>query len=86
MSETLDPDFLAQYERESDWAKAHGISQRTAARYRALPNGLPFLFFGGWVWIPKREGQEWIASRVKRRRNPRRQRQLVERQSEAAAS
>jgi hypothetical protein len=71
MSKTLDPDFLAEYERESDWAKAHGISQRTAARYRALPNGLPFLFFGGWVWIPKRDGREWIASCVKRH-NPRR--------------
>ncbi|HVI67724.1 MAG TPA: hypothetical protein VM910_34845 [Bradyrhizobium sp.] len=47
------------------------VSQRTAARYRAL--GLPFLTFGGWIWIPKREGREWIASRVKRR-NPRRQR------------
>jgi len=45
------------------------VSQRT--RYRAL--GLPFLTFGGWIWIPKREGREWIASRVKRR-NPRRQR------------
>jgi hypothetical protein len=81
----LDPEFLATYEREDCWAKAHGISQRTAKRYRALPNGLPFLFFGGWVWIPKREGREWIASRVKRR-IPRRRRQLVERQSEAATS
>jgi hypothetical protein len=87
MSErALDPEFLAEYEKEADWAEGHGISQRTASRYRALPNGLPFLFFGGFVYIPKREGREWIASRVKRRRNPRRQRQLVERQSEAAAA
>jgi len=68
MPETLDPDFLAEYEKESDWAEGHGISQR----YRAL--GLPFLTFGGWVWIPKREGRQWIAGLVKRRRNPRRQR------------
>ena len=67
MPETLDSDFLAVYEKESDWAEGHGISQRTAARYRAL--GLPFLTFGGWIWIPKHEGREWIASRVKRR-NP----------------
>jgi hypothetical protein len=46
MSKTLDPDFLAEYERA-------------------------FLFFGGWVWIPKRDGREWIASCVKRH-NPRR--------------
>jgi hypothetical protein len=69
--EGLDPDFLAEYEKEADWAHGHGISQRTAARYRAL--GLPFLFFGGFVWIPKREGREFIASRIKRR-NPHRQR------------
>jgi hypothetical protein len=68
-SESLDPDFLAEYEKESDWAQGHGISQRTAKRYRAI--GLPFLTFGGFVWIPKREGRAWIASRVKRR-NPRR--------------
>ena len=65
-----DPEFLATYEKEEDWAEAHGISQRTAKRYRALPNGLPFLVFGGWVWIPKESGREWIASRVQRR-NPR---------------
>jgi len=54
MSEkALDPNFLAEYERESEWAPGHGISQRTASRYRALPNGLPFLIFGGSVWIPK---------------------------------
>jgi hypothetical protein len=68
-SESLDADFLAEYEKESDWAEGHGISQRTAKRYRHL--GLPFLIFGGFVWIPRRQGRAWIASRVKRR-NPRR--------------
>jgi hypothetical protein len=72
-SESLDPDFLALYEKESDWAEGHGISQRTAKRYRTL--GLPFLTFGGFVWIPKRQGREWIANRVKRRNPPRRHHQ-----------
>ena len=67
-----DPDFLAEYDKECNWAEGLGISQRTAARYRA--SGLPFLEFGGLIWIPKRGGREWIANRV-RRRNPRRQRQ-----------
>src|SRR5262250_4008317 len=74
MPETLDSDFLAMYEKESDWAEGHGISQRTAARYREL--GLPFLTFGGFVWIHKRGSKEWIASRVKRR-NPPRSRKVV---------
>ncbi len=73
-SKNLDPDFLGAYEKEADWAEGHGISQRTAARYRT--QGLPFLTFGGFVWIPKHEGREWIASRVKRR-NPRRRRQAA---------
>jgi hypothetical protein len=64
-----DPDFLAEYEKEADWAAGLGICQRTSARYRA--QGCPFLQWGGFVWIPKRAGREWIASRVKRR-NPRR--------------
>jgi hypothetical protein len=74
-SESLDPDFLTEYEKESNWAEGHGISQRTAKRYRAL--GLPFLTFGGFVWIPKREGRNWIAGRIKRRNSPRRKRQAA---------
>jgi hypothetical protein len=66
----LDADFLAEFEREDAWAEGHGVCQRTVARYRAL--GLPYLFLGGWIWIPKREGRAWIASRVKRRNAPRR--------------
>ena len=83
MPETLDSDFLAEYEKESDWAESHGICQRTVARYRAL--GLPFLTFGGWIWIPRKEGREWIASRV-RRRSPRRRRQAVATPAEIGAT
>jgi hypothetical protein len=75
MATTFDPHFLSEYEKESEWAEGHGISQRTAKRYREL--GLPFLFFGGWVWIPRREGREWIANRVRRRNPSRRQRRAI---------
>ena len=85
MSETaLDPNFLAEYERAAEWAQGHGISHRTSARYRALPNGLPFLIFGGSIWIPKREGREWIASRVQRR-NPRSRRRQASQAEHSAA-
>jgi hypothetical protein len=70
-SKKIDPDFLAEYEKESEWSDGHGISQRTTKRYREL--GLPYLKFGSFVWIHKRGGREWIANRV-RRRNPRRSR------------
>jgi hypothetical protein len=85
MSErALDPNFLAEYEREAERAPGHGISQRTSARYRALPDGLPFLIFGGSVWIPKREGREWIASRVQRRNARPRRRQASQAEHSAA--
>src|SRR5262249_41554565 len=71
--ESLDADFLAQYEKESDWARKRGISQRTAARYRE-EQGLPSLSFGGCIWIPKREAIDWIAARLKRRNPPPRRR------------
>jgi hypothetical protein len=83
MSKIVDPDFLADYEKEANWAAGHGISQRTASRYRAL--GLPFLTFGGYVWIPKREGRDWIASRV-RRRNPRRRQAAAVQAAEHSAA
>jgi hypothetical protein len=80
-------EFLAEYEKEADWAEGHGISQRTAARYRHLPNGLPFLFFGGCIWIPKREGAAWIANRIQRRNSPRaRRRQNAAHQAEHSAA
>jgi len=67
------PNFHDEYERESVWAAQHNISQRTAARYRR--QGLPWLEWGGEIWIPRREGREYIAGRVKRRNPPRRRRQ-----------
>ena len=83
MSKIVNSDFLADYEKEADWAEGHGISQRTAARYRAI--GLPYLTFAGFVWIHRRGGKEWIASRVKRRNPPRRRRQAAT-SAEIAAS
>jgi hypothetical protein len=70
----LDPEFLDKYERESNWAPAQGITQRTSKRYR--DQGMPYLYWGGIVYIPRREGREFIASRI-RRANPRRRRQAI---------
>jgi hypothetical protein len=75
MSNITNHDFLAEYERESDWAAGLGVHPRTVARYRDA--GLPFLRFGGFVWIPKKEGREWIAGRIHRKNPPRKQRQTV---------
>jgi hypothetical protein len=70
-SPVTDPDFLEEYERETTWAPKHGITKRTSQSYRNNEtNGLPFLRWGGEIWIHKKGGAEYIASRIKRR-NPR---------------
>jgi hypothetical protein len=69
MSDNVTSSILDDYERERDWAPQNGISQRTAARYRG--QGLPWLEWGGEIWIPKEGGQKFIASRVKQRKPPR---------------
>jgi hypothetical protein len=79
--EPRDPEFLGQYERESSWAASRGITQRTSKRYR--DQGMPYLYWGGIIYIPRREGSEWIGSRVKRR-NSRRQRQAITAEISAA--
>jgi hypothetical protein len=66
------PNFTAEYATEATWAVEHGVSQRTVSRHRG--KGLPWLEWAGKIWIPRREGQEYIASRVKGRRSPPRRR------------
>jgi hypothetical protein len=65
MSQPTDEDFLSEYESEDTWSMRHGITRRTAQRYRE--DGLPYMFWGGRIWIHKQGGAEYIASRVRRR-------------------
>jgi hypothetical protein len=60
-----DASFLDDFEKEKVWAPKHGISQRTSERYRKQPDGLPYLEWGGAIYIPKREGAAYIQSRVR---------------------
>jgi hypothetical protein len=77
--EPTDPTFLAEYERESTWAPARGMSARSSFEHRNKPNGLPFLIWAGRVFIHKRGGDEYIASLVKRRNPPPRGRRSARR-------
>jgi hypothetical protein len=63
--------FLDEYQLAAEWAAEHDIHQRTVDRYRQQPNGLPFLEFGGRIYIPRKEGDEWIRSRIRRPNRPR---------------
>jgi len=55
------------YVPEADWAKANHISYRTSFRHRNLSPGLPFLSWGGQIWIGKRQGAAYISSFARQR-------------------
>ena len=63
--------FLDEYQPAGEWANERGVHLRTVDRYRQQPNGLPYLEFGGRIYIPRKEGDEWIRSRIRRPNRPR---------------
>jgi hypothetical protein len=58
--------LLDDYQEETAWAADAKITQRTSLRYRRQPNGLPFVEFGGKVYIPLEESREWLRARIQR--------------------
>lgn len=56
--------FLDGFASEAEFAEELGISLRTARNYRNRPNGLPYAKPGKVVFIPVKEGREWIASHI----------------------
>ncbi|MCW2110264.1 hypothetical protein M2227_003452 [Bradyrhizobium elkanii] len=66
--------ILDGYIVEQQFALNEKISPRTSARYRAMTNGLPFVEFGGRIYIPIEEARDWLRNRIKR---PNRRRQAA---------
>ena len=62
-----------RYWKQGRWSRDKKINIRTTARHRQV--GLPWLAWGGEIYIPEDEGDAYIASRVKRRDPPRHRRQ-----------
>jgi hypothetical protein len=58
--------ILDGYCEQAAWAADARIAERTVARYRSQPDGLPFVEFGGKIYIPIEESREWLRSRIKR--------------------
>jgi hypothetical protein len=63
--------ILDGYVFEADFARAHNIGRRTVKRYRNEPDGVPFVMFGGRVYIPIEKARAWLERRT-RSLNPRR--------------
>jgi hypothetical protein len=70
-----DDNLLAGYVEQEKFAMQHGINPRTVARYRNL--GLPWLPFGGRVYIPLAEAGEWLRSQVRHPNRPQRPRRAT---------
>jgi hypothetical protein len=64
------PNILDDYALEDDFCAEHGITKRTCARYRNQPDGLPFMMWGGKVWIHLSGAREFLVRRT-RKPNPR---------------
>jgi hypothetical protein len=65
-----------EYVLEQEWCEndAH-ISPRTSSRYRHRNPGLPYLEWGGQIWIGRRQGAQYISTFVRgRNRRPERRR------------
>ena len=56
--------ILEDYETEADFAAANGVHQRTVSRHRQ--EGLPFMVWGGRVWIHVPGAKKWLEGRVRR--------------------
>jgi hypothetical protein len=61
--------ILGGYVEESQFAADNDIHLRTSARYRNLPNGLPYIEWGGKIYIHIEGARAWLRSRAKSR-NP----------------
>lgn len=48
--------------REAEFASAHGITVRTDKRYR--DQGMPYLKWGGKIWIHPPTARTWLLSRM----------------------
>lgn len=68
------PTLLDGYVTEPTFAAGANISQRTCTRYRNQPDGLPYVEFGGRIYIPIAEARAWLECKIKspnqRRRSP----------------
>ena len=70
MSEAIS--ILDGYVPEEDFAAAHDVNPRTVARYRNQPNGLPYVKWGGRVFIDVNGAREWLGKKTIRRNQLRR--------------
>jgi hypothetical protein len=55
---------LEGFEPEKKFAVDNEISDRTIKNYRKLPDGLPYVMWGGRVYIPIEKARAWLERRI----------------------
>jgi hypothetical protein len=58
--------ILTGYAEKEDFARANKVTSRTLDRYRKRPNGLPWLAWGGKIYIHIETGKQWLAEQLKK--------------------
>ena len=61
--------ILEGYQHEAEFARAHNLNPCTVRRYRRQPDGLPWVQFGGRIYIDVDGAREWLR-RQTRSSNP----------------
>jgi hypothetical protein len=56
---------LEGFELEEDFATSANVHPRTVKRYRDQPDGLPYLIWGGKIYIPTAAARQWLLKRVR---------------------
>ena len=64
---TSQTNILDDFQPQDEFAAEHDVSEHTVARYRKEPAGLPYVMFGGKIYIHIPGAREWMAQRIRRR-------------------
>jgi hypothetical protein len=62
----MSDNILDGYVTQDEFAAAHNIHPRTATRYRRQADGLPYIEFGGKIYINIEAARAWLSRQVKR--------------------
>jgi hypothetical protein len=63
---------LEGFVTEEQFARDNDVSVRTSRRYRLQPDGMPYVEWGGKIYIHLETSREWLLRSRMKRPNPRR--------------
>jgi len=61
-----DDNILSEYQLQAEAARAGRVSERTIARKRREPNGIPWMEWGGKVYVHRAGYRDYLKRRIQR--------------------